>query len=192
MRKGQADVLDRLENAELKGKDRHEVDPHEEKEKQELREVPKVKPRGGGALDFMGKMTAEECFLEFDTDKSGLIDYEEFQQMLPRLGIDISEAKALRYFRMCDKDNSGAIDLDEFKVRAEGQREWWCSRGMMCALCTHGLQAAQGGRRATNVRPATPLPGFSALLWQKRKRRATCSIVSLALLSNYDYIFPGC
>ena len=34
----------------------------------------------------------------------------------PKLNIDISEAKALRYFRMCDKDGSGGIDLEEFKI----------------------------------------------------------------------------
>ena len=118
MNKGQSDILDRLENAELKGGDKHGLggDGGDGGGKAEAKEIPKVKPRGGGGLDFLAKKSPEECFHEFDTDHSGLIDYEEFQQMLPRLNIDISEAKTLRYFRMCDEDNSGAIDLDEFKV----------------------------------------------------------------------------
>eukprot|EP00948_MAST-09A_sp_MAST-9A-sp1_P000646 g646.t1 len=58
----------------------------------------------------------EDVFNEFDTDGSGLLDLDEFTAMLPKLGIKVSEAKALKYFRMCDADNSGEIDLTEFKV----------------------------------------------------------------------------
>ena len=36
--------------------------------------------------------------------------------MLPFLNIKISDAKAYRYFRMCDTDGSGEIDVDEFQV----------------------------------------------------------------------------
>eukprot|EP00957_Ditylum_brightwellii_P196652 14983245-Ditylum_brightwellii.AAC.1 len=36
--------------------------------------------------------------------------------MLPDLGIRISVPKALQYFRLCDKDDSGEIDYNEFKV----------------------------------------------------------------------------
>ena len=49
-------------------------------------------------------------------DGSGLIDLDEFTDMLPALGINLSSAKALRYFKMCDVDGSGQIDFDEFKV----------------------------------------------------------------------------
>lgn len=35
---------------------------------------------------------------------------------LPALGINISEAKALRIFRKCDTDGGGEIDLTEFKM----------------------------------------------------------------------------
>lgn len=35
---------------------------------------------------------------------------------LPFLDININPAKALRYFRICDTDGSGEIDIDEFKV----------------------------------------------------------------------------
>ena len=35
--------------------------------------------------------------------------------MLPQLGVQMNEAKALKYFNMCDTDGGGDIDLDEFK-----------------------------------------------------------------------------
>ena len=58
----------------------------------------------------------EEIFLMFDDDNSGLLDEDEFMAMLPKLGLNMSEAKANKYFRLCDADGSGAIDLEEFKV----------------------------------------------------------------------------
>lgn len=61
-------------------------------------------------------MTATEIFLLFDEDDSGLISFEEFRKLLPYLDITISDAKAFRYFRMCDSDGSGEIDVDEFQV----------------------------------------------------------------------------
>lgn len=39
------------------------------------------------------KRTPEEVFKQFDTDGSGLIDFEEFRAMLPQLGINISMPK---------------------------------------------------------------------------------------------------
>jgi calcium-binding protein CML len=61
-------------------------------------------------------MTPDELFEKFDTDGSGKISTDEFIAMLPQLDIHISEAKALRIFRTCDKDNSGEIDLEEFRM----------------------------------------------------------------------------
>lgn len=61
-------------------------------------------------------MTPTEIFLLFDEDDSGLISFEEFRKLLPYLDIAISDAKAFRYFRMCDSDGSGEIDIDEFQV----------------------------------------------------------------------------
>lgn len=37
--------------------------------------------------------TPEEIFKQFDTDGSGLIDFDEFRAMLPQLGINISMPK---------------------------------------------------------------------------------------------------
>jgi len=61
-------------------------------------------------------MTPEEVFMEFDVDGSGFIDLAEFKDMLPKLGVKMSSAKALKYFKMCDTDGSGEIDFEEFKV----------------------------------------------------------------------------
>ena len=36
--------------------------------------------------------------------------------MLPHLNVNLSEAKALKYFRQCDTDNSGEIGLEELRV----------------------------------------------------------------------------
>ena len=69
-----------------------------------------------GMKEKLKSMSMLDIFLLFDEDDSGLISYEEFRRMLPFLGIEISDAKALRYFRMCDSNNSGEIDIDEFKV----------------------------------------------------------------------------
>lgn len=66
--------------------------------------------------DALKKMTPIDIFILFDEDDSGLISFEEFRKMLPFLNINISDAKALRYFRLCDTDGSGEIDIDEFKV----------------------------------------------------------------------------
>jgi len=48
------------------------------------------------------KMPPEEVFKRFDTDGSGEIDLEEFKVMLKKLKIQMSSAKAVKYFKMCD------------------------------------------------------------------------------------------
>ena len=66
--------------------------------------------------EVLKTMSAIEIFVLFDEDDSGLISFEEFRKLLPYLDIAISDAKAFRYFRMCDSDGSGEIDIDEFQV----------------------------------------------------------------------------
>ena len=61
-------------------------------------------------------MTPTDLFILFDDDDSGLVSYPEFRRMLPYLDILISDAKAYRYYNVCDTDGSGEIDIDEFKV----------------------------------------------------------------------------
>ncbi|CAM9176283.1 unnamed protein product [Pylaiella littoralis] len=67
-------------------------------------------------MEDLAKRAPEEVFQQFDTDGSGLIDFDEFRAMLPQLGINITMPKALKYFRMSDPDGSGEIDFEEFKV----------------------------------------------------------------------------
>jgi Ca2+-binding EF-hand superfamily protein len=66
--------------------------------------------------ELLKEMTADDVFVIFDDDDSGLMSFEEFRNMLPRLGILVGDAKAYRYFNICDTDGSGEIDVDEFKV----------------------------------------------------------------------------
>jgi Ca2+-binding EF-hand superfamily protein len=68
-----------------------------------------------GARKAYDKMTPEEVFREFDTDGSGAIDWAEFKAMLPKLGVNMNDAKALKYFNMCDTDGGGDIDIEEFR-----------------------------------------------------------------------------
>ena len=37
---------------------------------------------------------------------------------MPKLGINMSGAKLLKYFKLCDTDGSGEIDFEEFKAKA--------------------------------------------------------------------------
>jgi hypothetical protein len=67
--------------------------------------------------ESLGKLTPEAVFALFDTDGDRVILFDEFKAILPQLGIKVSMPKALRYFRNCDKNNNGAIDLEEFKVQ---------------------------------------------------------------------------
>lgn len=47
-------------------------------------------------------MTPMDLFVLFDEDDSGLISFQEYRKMLPMLDVQISDAKAYRYFKMCD------------------------------------------------------------------------------------------
>lgn len=61
-------------------------------------------------------LSAKELFDKYDKDGSGKISFDEFQMMLPCLGIELSMPKQIEYFRLCDKDGNGQIDFEEFKV----------------------------------------------------------------------------
>lgn len=62
------------------------------------------------------QLNPRQLFNKYDTDKSGLISFEEFRAILPDLGIHISIPKAMKYFKFCDSDDSGEIDFEEFQV----------------------------------------------------------------------------
>ena len=115
------DLIDRLENEAVDQKE-------EEEEEEEDYDIEKeINDKGGDEDDGEGKAndgskkdwkkaSVEEVFERFDEDQSGFIDFEEFQIMLPELGVTISEAKAIKYFRQCDTDGSGEIGLEELRV----------------------------------------------------------------------------
>lgn len=62
------------------------------------------------------QLTAEEAFTAFDTDDDGLITFNEFRQILPYLNVKISDAKAFRYFKLCDTRKAEKVDIDDFKA----------------------------------------------------------------------------
>ena len=66
--------------------------------------------------EALRSLTADEAFVAFDANNDGLIDYNEFRTILPYLSIKISDAKALRYFNMCDTRQAQMIDIDDFKA----------------------------------------------------------------------------
>ncbi|KAF1332941.1 Regulator of chromosome condensation, partial [Globisporangium splendens] len=55
-----------------------------------------------------------ELFDKYDTDGSGGIDFDEFKVLLRDLRIQLSEPKALAYFKKCDKVRRGSISFEEF------------------------------------------------------------------------------
>ena len=67
-------------------------------------------------METLKNMTPDEAFLAFDDDNDGLITFFEFRSLLPYLAIRISDAKALRYFKMCNTRSVEALDVDEFKT----------------------------------------------------------------------------
>lgn len=51
------------------------------------------RPHAKNMTGELTKKTPEEVFAQFDTDGSGLIDFDEFRAMLPQLGITITMPK---------------------------------------------------------------------------------------------------
>lgn len=64
----------------------------------------------------MDEEHAFNIFQQYDKDKSGTINFEEFCEIQKDLGLNLSRAKSIEYFRLCDKDGNGEIDFDECKV----------------------------------------------------------------------------
>ena len=115
------DLIDRLEKETLKTK------KEAEEEEPDYDIEGELAGKDGEGSDDEGKKddaankdwkkaSVEEVFERFDEDTSGFIDFDEFKLMLPELGVNISEAKALKYFRQCDTDGSGEIGLEELRV----------------------------------------------------------------------------
>ena len=114
------DVIDRLENENKTQQDEEESSDEEYtldvKKEQKSDDEDEDEENSGKEKKNWRKATPEEVFARFDEDNSGFIDFEEFRNMLPHLNVNLSEAKALKYFRQCDTDNSGEIGLEELRV----------------------------------------------------------------------------
>ena len=114
------DVIDRLENESKTQQDEEESSDEEYtldvKKEQKSDDEDEDEENSGKEKKNWRKATPEEVFARFDEDNSGFIDFEEFRNMLPHLNVNLSEAKALKYFRQCDTDNSGEIGLEELRV----------------------------------------------------------------------------
>ena len=78
---------------------------------EELTDVEKEAMR-----EALRSMTADEAFAAFDADDDGLVDFNEFRSIIPYLNVKISDAKAFRYFKMCDTRQCQKIDVDDFKA----------------------------------------------------------------------------
>lgn len=72
------------------------------------------------------KRPPEEVFKQFDTDGSGLIDFDEFRAMLPQLGINISMPKVGMYVDMCTRVHSSAHQPTKPLVAVKTGGGWHC------------------------------------------------------------------
>ncbi|OQR99686.1 regulator of chromosome condensation (RCC1) [Achlya hypogyna] len=124
-----ADSDESDDEAALERYDRKEIDKASEGTREEYnkRNVALLLSKVCLSPSYQGsqyaQMTPEQLFEKFDEDHSGLISVDEFLNMvqpggaaLPHLNISVSRPKGLRIFRACDKDKSGEIDIEEFKM----------------------------------------------------------------------------
>jgi len=56
-----------------------------------------------------------KLFAEFDSDSSGFLTFEEFQDMLRFINVNISQEKAVAIFSSVDSDGSQTLTYDEFE-----------------------------------------------------------------------------
>lgn len=60
-------------------------------------------------------MYARDAFAAIDTDRDGLLNFQELRKGLEWLGLKIDTALVREFIRQLDKDNDGYINLQEFK-----------------------------------------------------------------------------
>lgn len=63
----------------------------------------------------IGEKDIKGCFDEFDSDRSGAIDYDEFCRGIVGEMNDFRMNLAKRAFKIMDKDNSGLIDINDIR-----------------------------------------------------------------------------
>lgn len=100
----------------------------------------------------------------------GPLHVAEFKELLLALKLEIPDAKALRFFRICDKDNSGEIDFQEFQtvlyatdpgeaVVAEGGG--WDSSSCESQLRHAAWMVVPGCQRAATPPATSPAPSWA-------------------------------
>lgn len=78
-----------------------------------LGKVPRLMPNLS-SLD-PGKLVFGDIFKQFDKDKSGYIDYNEFCELCKYMGLFLDKEESLKLFSMADRNNNNQIDMREFK-----------------------------------------------------------------------------
>jgi Ca2+-binding EF-hand superfamily protein len=69
----------------------------------------------------MSELDYEEIltyFNNFDSKKTGSLDFNEFSDLISAIGFNIGEQQLKEGFNKIDTDNNNEIDLDEFMA-------WW-------------------------------------------------------------------
>lgn len=57
-------------------------------------------------------------FSNFDNNKTGLLDFSEFAELVKSLGMNVSHEQLKEGFNKIDLDNNHSIDFEEFMA-------WW-------------------------------------------------------------------
>lgn len=55
-------------------------------------------------------------FKNFDSDRSGTLDINEFTKMIKIINARLPEQDYINLFKFFDKDGGGSITFDEFKI----------------------------------------------------------------------------
>jgi len=71
------------------------------------------------ATEMASLKTPQEIFIYFDADRSGVMELEEFEEVIKNMGLNMSRQRAMQIFAKADKDSNGVINMDEFEKAYE-------------------------------------------------------------------------
>jgi Ca2+-binding EF-hand superfamily protein len=100
---------------------------------------------------------AAQVFRNFDEDKSGSVDYDEFRKGLAHIGITLNDADFQNLIEVVDNDKSGCINYQEFVEDLKHADEQ--SGGF---IGNPGAQQAAMAQKAANAPAPAPAPAFVA------------------------------
>jgi hypothetical protein len=95
----------------------------------------------------------KESFDKFDTNKSGLLDQQEFERAMYTLGLRLNADKYCEIFQKCDEDRSGDVDIHEFMHMIKCLLKKSCSStgqhaaGICCSKVDSGIVYPRNPRR---------------------------------------------